>query len=289
MMKDLTVDEIAERRAELRKMRELTFRAEVKAKRVSKIKSKAYRRIQKKAKEKLMAKLDAGADDELDDEEARMKAEIERARERATLKHKNTGKWAKAMKGRKDLVEDQRRDISEMLDRGERLRRRIQGQASGSEDEGEDSSDEELNGEEGIIKIKSSAFEELQKLREEGVEGDDDLSNSLNPKSVFQMKFMKDAAARQNREANKMIDDFTKEMGVMPESDDEGTVNAQDDALVPVERVNGRMVFRPGPQVCISFLQLIGAKLDTVSPGLVAGTNEWKSHAPPSPSSICYL
>ena len=42
-------------------------------------------------------------DDELD-EEGRMKFEVERARERATLKHKNTGKWAKAMQQRGDTM-----------------------------------------------------------------------------------------------------------------------------------------------------------------------------------------
>src|SRR3981189_1500018 len=95
-MNHLSVEEVAARRAEVRKMRELMFRAEIKAKRVAKIKSKTYRRVKKK--------------------------------ERASLRHKNTGKWAKAMKGRHELDEDQRKDITEMLDRGERLRRKIHGE-----------------------------------------------------------------------------------------------------------------------------------------------------------------
>ena len=257
MMKDLSVEEVAERRAELRRMRELTFRAETKAKRVAKIKSKAYRRIQRKAKEKLMAKLNAGADSELDEEESRLKAEIERARERATLKHKNTGKWAKAMKARNELDEDQRRDITEMLDRGDRLRRRIHGHGSGSEVESDDSSsDDDLDGEEGIAKVKASAFAELQKLQD--AETDDDKSlGKQKAKSVFQMKFMKDAAARQNREADKMIDDFSKEMGLMPENSDEEVETTEDVALAPVERINGRMVFHPGPQVCFYLITSI--------------------------------
>ena len=49
-MKQLSTEEIAQRRGELRKMRELMFRAEVKARRVGKIKSKTYRR-QKRKKE----------------------------------------------------------------------------------------------------------------------------------------------------------------------------------------------------------------------------------------------
>ena len=103
MMNNLSVEEVAERRNQLRKMRDLMFRADIKAKRVSKIKSKTYRRIRKKEKEKLMAKLGTEGEDDEDDEEARLKHEVERARERATLKHKNTGKWARSMKSRGHL------------------------------------------------------------------------------------------------------------------------------------------------------------------------------------------
>src|SRR5258707_1235018 len=103
-MNHLSVEEVVARRAEVRKMRELMFRAEVKAKRVARIKSKTYRRIKKKEREKLAAKVEVEADG--DDEEVRLKREMERAMERARLKHKNTGKWAKAMKGRHELDED---------------------------------------------------------------------------------------------------------------------------------------------------------------------------------------
>ena len=111
-MNHLSVEEVAERRAELAKMRDLMFRAEAKAKRVSKIKSKTYRRIRKKAKAKLASQLGMDEDDEdVDDEEGQLKREVERARERATLRHKNTGKWAKAMKARGELDVDQRREV----------------------------------------------------------------------------------------------------------------------------------------------------------------------------------
>jgi len=78
-MNHLSVEEVAARRAELRKTRELMFRAEVKAKRVSKIKSKMYRRIKKKEREKLAKKLDG--DEDMVDEGVRLKVGVERARE----------------------------------------------------------------------------------------------------------------------------------------------------------------------------------------------------------------
>ncbi len=56
-MNKLDPAEARARRDELRRMRMLMFRAEQKAKRVSKIKSKAYRKIARKEKEKLKAQM----------------------------------------------------------------------------------------------------------------------------------------------------------------------------------------------------------------------------------------
>ncbi|THH10407.1 hypothetical protein EW145_g1352 [Phellinidium pouzarii] len=271
LMKDLSVEEVAARRAELRQMRELAFRADAKAKRVSKIKSKAFRRIQKKERLKLLAKLDVDGEGMGDPEEERMKAELDRARERATLKHKNTGKWAKSMKARGELDVDQRRDINAMLERGERLRRRIQGVGSGSED-GVDSSDDDL-GDDGVMRVKANAFEELERLRT-GTGGDEveDSDSKMKAKSVFEMKFMKDAAARQNQAVDRMIDDFRREVGDLPEGSDN---DAREDDYVmstPVERTNGRMVFRPGPQAQTSKM------LPPPPPSAVSETSTLQSH-----------
>lgn len=245
-MNHLTVEEVAARRAELAKNRELLFRAEAKAKRVAKIKSKTYRRLRKKEKAKLAEKLGEGNDDELDDE-GRLKMEVERARERATLKHKNTGKWAKAMQQRGELDEDQRRDVVEMLDRGEKLRRRIQGQGSGSESE-DDADDVSGDDEE---TIKARAFDELAALRED----DDAISegSSKKVKSVFEMKFMKDAMSRDRQRTNQMVDDFVKELGgQLPNEDDDGNedeLESSNSHTAQIERVGGRVTYRPGALV----------------------------------------
>ncbi|EMD42263.1 hypothetical protein CERSUDRAFT_110794 [Gelatoporia subvermispora B] len=244
-MNHLSVEEVAARRAELAKMRELMFRAEAKAKRVAKIKSKTYRRLKKKEKAKLAAQLgqDEDAEDD-DDEEVRMKREIERARERATLRHKNTGKWAKAMKARGELDEDQRQDIHEMLDRGEKLRRKIRGEGESDEEDSGDESDDDDEGAE--QRIKASAFKELVGLDDEGSLP---AHGGKKGKSIFEMKFMQDAMAKQQRQVNEMVDDFVKEMGsAMPEEGAEGTeVEVQQHSYgTVVERVGGRAVYRPG-------------------------------------------
>ncbi|KAG2751834.1 Utp14-domain-containing protein [Suillus brevipes Sb2] len=237
-MAHLSVEEVATRRAELRMMRELAFRADKKAKRIAKIKSKAYRRIRKKQKERLGGEDgDGDADADVEDAGARLKAEVERARERATLRHKTTGKWAKAMQGREELDVDQRQAIGEMLERGEKLRRRIQGDMSGDESEESESDDEEQD----VETIKKGAFEELAMLNAES------LSTDVKSKSVFNMKFMRDAAARQTREADAAADDFLKEMGgAERESDDD--VSGDGTALdgPSVQRVGGRVIYHPG-------------------------------------------
>jgi U3 small nucleolar RNA-associated protein 14 len=234
-MNHLSVEEVANRRAELRKMRELMFRADVKAKRIAKIKSKTFRRIKKRERERLATK--PGDGDLMDDEHERTKRETERAKERATLKHKNTGKWAKAMRARGELDEDQRRDINEMLDRGERLKRRVQGIASDDDDDGSDS-----EGEQNVDGIKTSAFEELARLNDDSV-----AEAEHEPKSVFNMKFMKDAAARQALESHHMAEDFIKEMGARG-SDGEAPETLESTA-VSVKRTGGRFSFRPGDSV----------------------------------------
>jgi U3 small nucleolar RNA-associated protein 14 len=247
-MNHLSIEEVAARRAELRTMRELMFRAEVKAKRVSKIKSKTYRRIKKKEREKLAKKLDGDTEDE---EEGRLKMEVARARERATLRHKNTGKWAKAMKAKGELDVDERRDISEMLERGERLRRKIRGD-KGRDDEDDDGDDgDSEDGEEGdsLSRIKASAFEELAKInRNDGGEVATQ-GQEKKGKSIFEMKFMQDAMARNQQQTDRMVDDFVKEMGGEEgeeESDraEEGSSNGP-----AVQRTGGRAVYRPAATV----------------------------------------
>ena len=210
-------------------MRELMFRADTKAKRLAKIKSKTYRRLKKKRERKVAEKL--GVNEDSADEEKELQREVERARERATLKHKNTGKWAKAMKARGELDEDQRQEVLEMLQRGEKLRRKIH-----AKDEDEEDSDNETGDED---QVRASAFDEVAKLTEEGPE---------HPKkSLFSMKFMKDAMARDNKRAQDMVDEFLK---ALAGSDAETSPNSDGDNTQdrPVQVV-GRASFRPGAQV----------------------------------------
>uniref|UniRef100_A0A8C8IHZ3 Uncharacterized protein n=1 Tax=Oncorhynchus tshawytscha TaxID=74940 RepID=A0A8C8IHZ3_ONCTS len=97
-LRAMSLEEAKIRRAELQKARVLQSYYEAKAKRGKKIKSKKYHRVQKKVmrKEYLkqfdeMVKTDpAAALEEL------KKMELSRMKERMSLKHQNSGKWAKS-------------------------------------------------------------------------------------------------------------------------------------------------------------------------------------------------
>jgi U3 small nucleolar RNA-associated protein 14 len=252
----ISVEEVAQRRAELRKMRELMFRAEVKAKRIAKIKSKTYRKIKRKEREKMGEKLEEGEESET--EEGKLKREVNRARERATLRHKHTGKWAKQMRGREG-DEQGRKDIEEMLERGEKLRRRIKGVDSDEEsgdDDGDDDDDDDGNGEGSLDKLKQAAFDEVQKIDLE--DGDVSAKQQSTGKTIFDMKFMKQAMARQQQSADRMADDFIKEIGMTGDSveDSETEEDAPHDmetaSGVVAVRTGGRVVYHPGTTVCFS-------------------------------------
>lgn len=251
-MNKLSVEEVAQRRGELRKMRELMFRAEIKARRIGKIKSKTYRRLRRKEKERLGEKIDENEGSE--DEAGKLKQELDRARERATLRHKHTGKWARQMRRKEGMDEESRKDIEEMLARGEKLRRRIKGVGSDESEEGDDDDDDDddndmdLNA--NIEKIKQGAFDELKRLEEVGDDEEED--GKKKSKSVFEMKFMKDAMARRAVEVNKEKDDFIKEMGGQAENADDSDAGDEDEEEVDpssgviAHRSGGRIVFRPG-------------------------------------------
>ncbi|PFH47591.1 hypothetical protein AMATHDRAFT_181790 [Amanita thiersii Skay4041] len=255
---NLTLEEVAERRAELRKMRSLMFRAELKARRMNKIKSKTYRRLKRKEKESLAEKLrDADGDDSEEGEEERLKREVERARERATLKHKHTGKWAKQMKAKGGtLDENERKEMEEMLVRGEKLRRKIKGVGSDESSNDEDESDED--GEVDEERIKQSAFDEIQKVNEKDAQLEASLATN-GSNSVFNMKFMRNAMAREKAAADKIADDFVKEMAGIDQGASDGGEDASEDNKggldgvtqdpstgVVSQRMGGRVMLHPG-------------------------------------------
>jgi len=203
----MPLEEVQARRAELRKARDLLFREEIRSKRVKKIKSKAYRRVHRKEREKLSA-LDRdafaeGGNSDLDPED-RDRADRQRAEERMGAKHRDS-KWAKQMKksGRSVWDEDARSGVSEMAQRNEELRRRIEGKETQNENasDGEvvlTSDDEDAAGD-SDLDGEAAEFQSLQRQLSR-IEGTGEGFGSGPGTRLSSMKFMQQAeAARKAR------------------------------------------------------------------------------------------
>ncbi|KAH9996496.1 Utp14 protein-domain-containing protein [Russula vinacea] len=261
-MNHLSAEEVASRRAEIMKTRELLFRAEMKAKRIAKIKSKTYRRLKRRGKEKHLG------------DNTSFKREAERAKERATLRHKSTGKWAKSMRRRGEMDDDQLQDMTEMLERGDKLRRKIQG--------GKESSDidEDSDGD-GSIQLKARVFDELAELKRD----DSGLAKGRG-KSVFDMKFMQDAAAREQREVDQKVDDLMEELQDLDAHEDEvdDPKLPEDDSSVTIQRIGGRVSLRPSGLTSISVR--VPAPSDASSTTLKSTDNHSLPTATPTMSPV---
>jgi U3 small nucleolar RNA-associated protein 14 len=226
----LTVAEVEEKRKELRMMRELMFRHEIKNKRLKKIKSKSYRKLQRKEKDKLALQVKdnmAEIDHEMEgDDDEKMQAAMGRAEERMSLKHKNTSKWAKRALARGTQDEGTRDAIMEQLRRGEELRRRIDGDASEEEDSDEAEEDEE-----------TYVNNQLSKLN-------DEIAQDTQPtKGLLSMKFMQDAAKRQLEATKRDAEDFEKEWLAADSDEDDKDEKKKDDHFTVVANNPGRMAF----------------------------------------------
>jgi len=247
---ELTLEEIKARREKLAYQRELMFRAESKAKRISKIKSKTYRKLARKR-----AAREGGGDIDLDDLEKtdpeaaaheREKLERDRARERATLRHgAKSGRWARDQtQGGEGEMEDRRRAREEMLDIKEKLQRKIQGKDDGvsSDSESDDNDDEDEEDD-----IREKAFNQLSALE------NDKVVENKGKKGLMDMAFMKKAqdremkkVAQEERQARMDIENYGQD-----NSDDDSDDDGSDKEAI-MEKVGGnegRMVFAP-TKVC---------------------------------------
>ncbi|CAK9811068.1 U3 small nucleolar RNA-associated protein 14 homolog A [Anthophora plagiata] len=135
----LTLKEIVMKRKEAAKIRAQQSYKEAKARRQNKIKSKKFHRIQKREKIKLQLK----EFEEL--QKTNPQAALEkleqldkcRAEERVSLRHKNTGKWAKSKQIRAKYDKETRQELAQQLSVSRELTQKFK-KVSDSEEEGED-------------------------------------------------------------------------------------------------------------------------------------------------------
>ena len=205
--KAIPAEEIKARRAELRRSRELLFREEVRAKRIKKIKSKAYRKVHRKERERNLLRdkeaLAASGAVDSDDEQERL--DRQRAEERMGRRHREN-RWTKSLKstGRAAWDEDAREGVNEMFRRDEELRRRIQGRNIKRDDSvgsGSESTEEvESEGEDSFAARMRSKLEQLEK------------SDNRPQTRLSSLRFMQRAEATQKAQNDEALRQLTSEL-----------------------------------------------------------------------------
>jgi U3 small nucleolar RNA-associated protein 14 len=187
----MSMEEFQKRRGQLAKMRALLFYHEQKRHHINKIKSKKYRKIRKKQRERQKeAELSSALEQDNVDlvRELEEKEEVERMKERATLAHKNTSKWAKrVLKRGKHVDLDTRRALSAQLAKGENLRKRIQSTMQSEDDQNDTDSDYEGND------LIESARHVLRDTEQKDAE--------TEPQGLFKLSFMQRGLEKQRAQA----------------------------------------------------------------------------------------
>ncbi|KAJ3096578.1 hypothetical protein HK100_005536 [Physocladia obscura] len=230
-MNKISKEEVAARRAELAKLRSLAFFAEQKAKRIAKIKSKTFRKVHKKSEARKASKeaKEVSIDDlkDLDPEAAREKTEkihADRIKERMTLKHKSTGKWARKMLSRSNNDPETRQALMNQLNKSQSLTRKIAGLDS-------DQDSEDLNS---VDESGSDDGAAESRVRERGQAKLDDLEVEINAvdvvptKGIYAMKFMQKSLLNQQNETKALLEQARR--SILIDSDDDEDISSENES-----------------------------------------------------------
>jgi U3 small nucleolar RNA-associated protein 14 len=222
--KEITLEEYRERRGQLAKMRALMLYRERKNHQIKKIKSKTYRRIRKRKRERvkksdLEARIaqEADHDDDALIKELEEKEEVERMKERMTLAHKNTSKWARRVLKRGKAVDvDTRRALSAQLKRGDDLLQRMSRTRKGADESDEDDSDEDPVG------AARRFLAETEADKDGGCGGEE-------PQGLFKLAFMQKGIERQRQQARDEARELLRELEEH-EHEHDGAASSMSDA-----------------------------------------------------------
>eukprot|EP00535_Pseudo-nitzschia_heimii_P005933 CAMPEP_0197177914 /NCGR_PEP_ID=MMETSP1423-20130617/3350_1 /TAXON_ID=476441 /ORGANISM="Pseudo-nitzschia heimii, Strain UNC1101" /LENGTH=863 /DNA_ID=CAMNT_0042627537 /DNA_START=34 /DNA_END=2625 /DNA_ORIENTATION=+ len=216
----LTMEEYKKRRGQLAQIRALMFYHERKRHQMKKIKSRKYRRIRKKQRDRLKESAMESAMEQDKDfaKELKEKEEVARIKERMTLAHKNTSKWAKRiLKRGKNVDVDTRRALSAQIQRGDDLRRKM----VGSDEESDDNTDDE------------DLIESARKVLHE-TENDEDPTHGKT--GLFKLSFMQKGIQKQREKAREEARKLLGELRENEIDDYDEMVQSEDSESNLVER-----------------------------------------------------
>ena len=248
--RNLTIEELRSRQADLAKTRALLFYEQMKRHRINKIKSKAYHRIKKRKRVRLgqESAILAESDPELL-KQLQEDAAMKRVKERMNLRHKSTGKFAQEMLRHGHGSKSMRDAYNESVALGNELQEEMH--ADPTARGGGDSSDEDAfsgsddgNNASNSRKDnnKKTAAKASRALRKAGVlgtdvDGEDEQMIDGKYSKLFEMDFMKKAREQQKERAReeaqsvlKEIEDMEGANGGYSDSDDDANANAKSKA-----------------------------------------------------------
>lgn len=182
-LRAMSIEEAKAKHRELRRQRALLSYQEAKLNRQNKIKSRSYRRLKKREKlKKTMKEFEELK--KTDPKKALEKLqELEKIRiqERTTLKHLNTGKWAKFNKIRAKNDKETRQKLSEQVDLNKQLVAKLFEDSEEESDDANDpnASDEEANDREENPLLSTDRSEHHANNETAGDAGDDEESARL--------------------------------------------------------------------------------------------------------------
>ena len=237
----MTEEELRNKHGELARIRGLMFYEERKRHQINKIKSKRYRKIRKKKGEKdkeremeMLREEDPELARELDEKE-----EIKRMKERMTLQHKNTSKWARQqLKRGKSMDKDTRKALSAQITQGDELRKKMMGDDDDDENN-DDDSDNDMSSDPTELYMRAKNI-----AREASNPTADDEEIAKSKSGLFKMQFMqngiKSQRERAKNEAQKLMAELREEMGDgMDDGGDGDGDGGEDDFLYDSAKVGG--------------------------------------------------
>ncbi|KAI0839978.1 Utp14-domain-containing protein [Hypoxylon sp. FL0890] len=204
-----------------RRERELKSREDARAKRIKKIKSKAYHRVHRKQRERdeIKEREIMAASGEIDSEEEREAQDRQRAMERMGARHRES-KWAKMTNknGRAAWDDDVRVGIADMARRDEELRRRIEGKPSGANDGSDDDSD--YSGGSDDVDERKRLLQQLDEVSD---------ADDAEPKSkLMKMQFMKKAEAAKKKANDDLVAQIRRELASDAEDGEDSDEGPED-------------------------------------------------------------
>ncbi|KAL1896163.1 hypothetical protein Sste5346_004906 [Sporothrix stenoceras] len=238
-----------------RRARELQSREQARAKRIKKIKSKAYRRVHRRERQRAEEALEASDAEHDDDEDQDSEAERDaahrrRALERMGARHRDS-KWAKRAKNTNRAAWDDefRAGLVDMARQDEELRRRVDGAGVGGRRVAKNGEAEESDSDSFGEESDEEAFKlrTKQKLAAAGGKGGDD----DEPKGLMGIAFMRKAEEARKKANDEAVAEIMRDLDRGDDSDEDmidfdvDGANGGDDDEDAADKAVGRRSYGP--------------------------------------------